>query len=157
MRRSQGSYCRECDPFVPLRPGRAVESACSGPTSHCTGATKAADCRSSCQRSDAAFRDRARDILSSGQTITAGAVHLIGLEDIRDHLGKRWETVKDRVRDYTGRLLEKILSPQDGGSGMGKPGSSSARIRRCRSIMKRCTERQLLQRSRRRHHDTPLG
>lgn len=90
-----------------------AESSCSGPTSHCTSATKAAECRSSCHLNDAAFRDRARDILSSGRTVTAGAVHLIGLEDIRDHLGKRWETVKERVRDYTGRLLEKMLSPQD--------------------------------------------
>ncbi|MFC5356102.1 hypothetical protein [Azospirillum himalayense] len=91
----------------------SAEPACSGPTSHCTGATKAADCRSACHLNDAAFRDKARNILSSGRTVTAGAVHLIGLEDIRDHLGKRWETVKDRVQDYTGRLLEKMLSPQD--------------------------------------------
>lgn len=90
-----------------------AESACSGPTTHCTGAMKAADCRSSCHLNDAAFRNKARDILSSGRTVTAGAVHLIGLEDIRDRLGKRWGSVKERVQDYTGRLLEKILSAQD--------------------------------------------
>ena len=92
--------------------GRAVSS-CSGPTCHCSSATKAAECRSSCHLNDAAFRDRAKEILTSGRKITAGGVYLIGLEDIRDQLGKRWESVKERVQDYTGRLLEKVLSSQD--------------------------------------------
>ncbi|AIB10858.1 hypothetical protein ABAZ39_02245 [Azospirillum argentinense] len=83
------------------------------PPCHCDGAAKAADCQSSCHLNDAAFRDRAKEILFSGRLITAGAVHLIGLEDIRNQLGNRWERVKERVHIYTTRLLEKMLSPHD--------------------------------------------
>lgn len=90
-----------------------ADSLCTDLACHCTGAAKAADCQSSCHLNDAAFRERAKEILFSGRVITAGAVHLIGLEDIRDHLGDRWERVKERVHVYTDRLLEKMLSPQD--------------------------------------------
>ncbi|WP_188259057.1 hypothetical protein [Azospirillum tabaci] len=90
-----------------------AESPCTRPTCDCTGAAKAADCQASCHLNDAAFRDRARKILFSGRVITAGAVHLIGLEDIRDQLGDRWERVKERVHVYMDRLLEKMLSSHD--------------------------------------------
>ncbi|TWA86540.1 hypothetical protein FBZ83_102333 [Azospirillum brasilense] len=83
------------------------------PPCHCDGAAKAADCQASCHLNDSSFRERAKEILFSGRLITAGAVHLIGLDDIRDHLGNRWERVKERVHTYTDRLLEKTLSAQD--------------------------------------------
>lgn len=79
----------------------------------CAVTAKAAHCTSSCYLKDDSFKERARRILTSGKKVTAGAVHLIGLEEIRARLADRWESVKGRVQDYTERLLQKVLSPQD--------------------------------------------
>ncbi|TWA90576.1 hypothetical protein FBY14_10478 [Azospirillum brasilense] len=68
---------------------------------------------SSTQSIDESFKERARQILSHGQTITAGSVHLIGLDEIRKELGDRWESVNERVHVYTERMLKKVLSPRD--------------------------------------------
>ncbi|AWK87762.1 hypothetical protein [Azospirillum thermophilum] len=62
---------------------------------------------------DDSFRNKARELLSGGRRVTAGCIHLIGLADIREELGSRWEAVKDRVHDYTCRALQRVLSPND--------------------------------------------
>jgi len=59
------------------------------------------------------FKSCATDILAGRHKITAGSVHLIGLDDIREELGERWDGVKDRVHGYAERLFHKFLSPQD--------------------------------------------
>lgn len=64
-------------------------------------------------RDDAALRDRLRNILGAGNTISAGSVHLLGLDALRDKLGARWDAVSGRVFMLTERLLRDTLSPQD--------------------------------------------
>ncbi|MDQ2101458.1 nucleotidyl cyclase domain-containing protein [Azospirillum isscasi] len=65
------------------------------------------------QSIDESFKERARQILLRNRAVTAGSVHLIGLEEIREELGERWSSVKERVHVYTERLLKKVLSPRD--------------------------------------------
>ncbi|MBB3263332.1 GGDEF domain-containing protein [Azospirillum sp. OGB3] len=65
------------------------------------------------QSIDESFKERARQILAHGQTVTAGSVHLIGLDEIRNELGDRWGSVNERVHVYTERMLKKVLSPRD--------------------------------------------
>ncbi|QCO14675.1 diguanylate cyclase [Azospirillum brasilense] len=68
---------------------------------------------SSTQSIDESFKERARQILAHSQTVTAGSVHLIGLDEIRNELGDRWGSVNERVHVYTERMLKKVLSPRD--------------------------------------------
>ncbi len=98
---------------IPIPKNERPDSSCPDSRCNCTSAMKAAQCTSSCELNDQSFRQRAKDILTSGHTVTAGAVHLIGLDDIRESLEHRWESVRERVHEYTDRLLKKILSPQD--------------------------------------------
>ncbi|NUB28890.1 hypothetical protein [Azospirillum brasilense] len=65
------------------------------------------------QSIDDSFKERARQILAHGQTVTAGSVHLIGLDEIQKELGNRWGSVNERVHVYTERMLKKMLSPRD--------------------------------------------
>ncbi|MGY0790552.1 hypothetical protein ACW7BJ_14370 [Azospirillum argentinense] len=65
------------------------------------------------QSIDESFKERARQILAHSQTVTAGSVHLIGLDEIRNELGDRWGSVNERVHVYTERMLKKVLSPRD--------------------------------------------
>ncbi|TWA86539.1 hypothetical protein FBZ83_102332 [Azospirillum brasilense] len=65
------------------------------------------------QSIDESFKERARQILAHSQTVTAGSVHLIGLDEIRQELGDRWGSVNERVHVYTERMLKKVLSPRD--------------------------------------------
>ena len=65
------------------------------------------------QTIDESFKERARQILAHGQTVTAGSVHLIGLDEIRNELGDRRGSVNERVHVYTERMLKKVLSPRD--------------------------------------------
>lgn len=62
---------------------------------------------------DEAFRAKAREILADGRKVSAGVLHFIALDEIREQLGNRWEAVRDRVHDYTAKLLNKSLSAQD--------------------------------------------
>lgn len=64
-------------------------------------------------RDDAALRDRLRNILGEGNAISAGSVHLLGLDALREKLGARWEAVSGRVFTLTERLLRETLSPHD--------------------------------------------
>lgn len=65
------------------------------------------------QSIDESFKERARQILSHSQTVTAGSVHLIGLDEIRKELGDRWASVNERVHVYAERMFKKVLSPRD--------------------------------------------
>ncbi|KAA0687172.1 diguanylate cyclase [Azospirillum brasilense] len=65
------------------------------------------------QSIDESFKERARQILTHSQTVTAGSVHLIGLDEIRQELGDRWGSVNERVHVYAERMLKKVLSPRD--------------------------------------------
>lgn len=80
---------------------------------HCATEHEIANCKSPCTLKDSSFKKRAKEILLNASKVTAGCVHLIGLNDIREELGDRWERVKARVHDYTERLLDKVLSPRD--------------------------------------------
>lgn len=59
------------------------------------------------------FKQQLRDIFRKQETIAAGAVHLIGLDDLQNRLGPRWEGAKERVHALTRRLIERNLSPKD--------------------------------------------
>lgn len=59
------------------------------------------------------FRQKARQILATHSTVPAGCVHLLGLEEIRERAGRRWEMIEQRVHDVTERILQKNLSPAD--------------------------------------------
>lgn len=59
------------------------------------------------------LRRNARQILAEGKPITAGCIHLIGLSEIRDSMGPRWDAAKERVHHYAHRVLERMLSPGD--------------------------------------------
>jgi len=56
---------------------------------------------------------RLRHILAGGQRHSAGAVQLIGLGTLRNRLGSRWDSVKERIYDQTERLFDRYLPPTD--------------------------------------------
>jgi len=56
---------------------------------------------------------RLRNILAGGQRHSAGAVQLIGLGALRDRLGNRWDSVKERIYEQTERLFDRYLPPSD--------------------------------------------
>lgn len=59
------------------------------------------------------FRQKAKKILTAQTTIAAGCVHLLGLEEIRQTVGKKWEMIEQRVHDLTVRILRRNLSARD--------------------------------------------
>ncbi|MCW2247690.1 GGDEF domain-containing protein [Azospirillum fermentarium] len=59
------------------------------------------------------FRRKARQILTTHSTVPAGCVHLLGLEEIRERAGRKWDIIEQRVHDVTERILQKNLSPAD--------------------------------------------
>lgn len=59
------------------------------------------------------FRQKARQILATHSSAPAGCVHLLGLEEIRERVGRKWEMIEQRVHDVTERILQKNLSPTD--------------------------------------------
>lgn len=59
------------------------------------------------------FRQKARQILSTQSTVPAGCVHLVGLEEIRERVGRKWAVIEQRVHEVTERILKKNLSPSD--------------------------------------------
>lgn len=59
------------------------------------------------------FRQKARQILATHSTVPAGCVHLLGLEEIRERAGRKWDMIEQRVHDVTERILQKNLSPAD--------------------------------------------
>lgn len=54
-----------------------------------------------------------RAIFHQQITASAGSLHLVGLESLKDRLGPRWDAVADRVMMVTERLLVQTLSPAD--------------------------------------------
>ncbi len=59
------------------------------------------------------FIDRLQDALASSPTVSAGRVHLIGLEKIKSMLGSDWERLKDKAHRIVRTILEERLSPRD--------------------------------------------
>ena len=51
--------------------------------------------------------------LAGSEVLNAGAVNLIGLDAIRDHLGPRWAGKRDRIWEHVERDLEKRLGAFD--------------------------------------------
>jgi hypothetical protein len=51
--------------------------------------------------------------LAGSDVLSAGAVNLIGLDAIRDHLGDRWAGKRDRIWEHVERDLEKRLGAFD--------------------------------------------
>ncbi|MDR3516052.1 MAG: PAS domain-containing protein [Azospirillaceae bacterium] len=47
------------------------------------------------------------------RTLVAGSLKLIGLNDIRESLGARWDQVADQVRETATRIVESSLDPDD--------------------------------------------
>lgn len=54
-----------------------------------------------------------RAIFQQQTTASAGSLHLVGLESLKERLGSRWDAVADRVMMVTERLLTQTLSPAD--------------------------------------------
>lgn len=54
-----------------------------------------------------------RAIFQQQATASAGSLHLVGLESLKERLGSRWDAVADRVMMVTERLLAQTLSPAD--------------------------------------------
>ncbi|MEA1674179.1 hypothetical protein [Nitrospirillum sp. BR 11163] len=59
------------------------------------------------------IQDRLGAILEHQARISAGTVQLLGLESLKERLGSRWASVRDRVHQLTERLLNQSLSPGD--------------------------------------------
>ncbi|MBB6252246.1 GGDEF domain-containing protein [Nitrospirillum iridis] len=54
-----------------------------------------------------------RAIFQSQRTATAGSLHMVGLELLKEKLGARWPAVAGRVIQLTERLLAQTLGPAD--------------------------------------------
>ncbi|MDG3443123.1 hypothetical protein [Nitrospirillum amazonense] len=52
-------------------------------------------------------------ILEHQARVSAGTVQLLGLESLKEKLGSRWPSVRDRVHQLTERLLNQSLGPGD--------------------------------------------
>ncbi|MBB6252372.1 hypothetical protein [Nitrospirillum iridis] len=59
------------------------------------------------------FQDRLNAILAHQARVSAGSVQMLGLESLKERLGARWESVRDRVHQLADRLLNQSLSPSD--------------------------------------------
>ncbi|WP_044560964.1 GGDEF domain-containing protein [Azospirillum sp. B4] len=57
--------------------------------------------------------DRLHAILARQARVSAGSVHLLGLESLKERLGARWPAVRDRVRQLVERLLSQVLGAHD--------------------------------------------
>lgn len=59
------------------------------------------------------IQDRLGAILEHQARVSAGTVQLLGLESLKEKLGSRWPSVRDRVHQLTERLLNQSLGPGD--------------------------------------------
>lgn len=65
-------------------------------------------------RSDLATFERAlRTIFANGNKAPAGRINFLGLDEVRDRLGSRWEALRDRVHRLTRRIVETNLGEDD--------------------------------------------
>lgn len=64
-------------------------------------------------RVDSADAHAVLERLDGSEALSAGAVNIIGLDAIRDHLGDRWPAKRARVWEHVERDLAKRLSPND--------------------------------------------
>lgn len=53
------------------------------------------------------------DIFAERKIVAAGSVQLLGLADLREKIGGRWDAVAEKVHMLVERLLRNTLSPQD--------------------------------------------
>ncbi len=59
------------------------------------------------------FEQRLSEILQSGKTGAAGKLQLLDLEEIKDKLGDRWQSIADRAMQIAEGIIERRLSSSD--------------------------------------------
>lgn len=52
-------------------------------------------------------------ILTRSTLVEAGRIHMVGFDSLREELGDRWETVRERVFTFTEKKLQAHLTPYD--------------------------------------------
>lgn len=62
---------------------------------------------------EADLPSKLRSIIAQQGRATAGSIHLLGLDSLKDRLGERWPTVADKVRQLAARLLHQSLHATD--------------------------------------------
>lgn len=65
------------------------------------------------EEGDRSLKDRLKGIFERQTTVTAGSIQLIGLEALREKIGARWSTVREKVHIFVQRIMMGMLSPQD--------------------------------------------
>jgi len=56
---------------------------------------------------------RLKDLLSQPRLLGAGRINMFNLDTLRDRLGERWPTMRERVHAATEKVLSRHLSPRD--------------------------------------------
>ncbi len=82
----------------------------SARTQSASDATKTADLK---QVTEAGFESHLLDLLSAQPACMIGRLNLIGLHQLRDALGKRWEHVQGRIHEKVQSILHKNLARED--------------------------------------------
>lgn len=54
-----------------------------------------------------------RDLLAEHENFPAGRLQLIGMENLKEHFGKRWEQIADKVHTLTQRIISHHLTSKD--------------------------------------------
>src|SRR5450432_1356001 len=55
------------------------------------------------------LKSRLSAAVQGRSVIAAGTFHLVGLAEIREHLGPEWERVRDKVHKQTQRVIERHI------------------------------------------------
>jgi len=76
-------------------------------------AWRAAKSASAIENNHDAFIEKLNITLASHADVVSGKVHMIGLEEIRDMFGDRWEKVKSQAHQIARQAIERRLTPTD--------------------------------------------
>lgn len=65
------------------------------------------------EEGDRSLKSRLKDIFERQATVAAGSIQLIGLDALREKIGARWSSVREKVHIFVQRIMMNMLSPQD--------------------------------------------